>query len=184
MIGGRQYASRSESAVVVKPQNQSFPVISYAGICIKNLISFSFVMVALLISMKWSEGQSSSDLLAENLSIMLGQLVKNISIDTQDQEVFTVGLYRSCIYISRGLFTTTQVVRVQLKGCSDNEVFHLRFTRGYRGYDLSLREDWLVAMHSLSRLFQYLLSGDAKVGAIRTHGNFDTAQNYFGKFLE
>ena len=181
MIGGRQYASRSESAVVVKPQNQSFPVIPYAGICIKNLISFSFVMVALLISMKWSEGQSSSDLLAENLSIMLGQLVKNISIDTQDQEVFTVGLYRSCIYISRGLFTTTQVVRVQLKGCSDNEVFHLRFTRGY---DLSLREDWLVAMHSLSRLFQYLLSGDAKVGAIRTHGNFDTAQNYFGKFLE
>ena len=103
---------------------------------------------------------------------MLGQLVKNISIDTQDQEVFTVGLYRSCIYISRGLFTTTQVVRVQLKGCSDNEVFHLRFTRGY---DLSLREDWLKAMHGLSRLFRYLLSGDAKVGAIRKYGNCNTA---------
>lgn len=41
---------------------------------------------------KWSEGQTSSDFLAENLSIMLGQLAKNISIDTQDQEVFTVGV--------------------------------------------------------------------------------------------
>lgn len=129
-------------------------------------------MATLLMFMKWSEGQTSSDFLAENLSIMLGQLAKNASIDTQDQEIFIVGLYGSYIYISHGLFTTSQVFRVQTKGCSENEVFRLRFTRGY---DLSLREDWLKAMHGLSRLFRYLLSGDAKVGAIRKYGNCNTA---------
>lgn len=129
-------------------------------------------MATLLMFMKWSEGQTSSDFLAENLSIMLGQLAKNVSIDTQDQEIFIVGLYGSYIYISHGLFTTSQVFRVQTKGCSENEVFRSRFTRGY---DLSLREDWLKAMHGLSRLFRYLLSGDAKVGAIRKYGNCNTA---------
>lgn len=42
--------------------------------------------------MKWLEGQSSHDFLAESLSIMLGQLAANVSIDHQDQEVFTLGL--------------------------------------------------------------------------------------------
>lgn len=42
VIGGKQYASRSEGAVVVKPQNQSFPVISYVGVCIKQPISCYF----------------------------------------------------------------------------------------------------------------------------------------------
>ena len=130
-------------------------------------------MVALQISMKWSEGQTSSDFLAENLSIMLGQLAQNISIDTRNQEVFTVGLYGSCIYISHGMFTTSQVFRVTtVKGLLRERGLPLKFTRGY---DLSLREDCIEAMHSLSRLFRYLSSGDAKVGAIRTYGDFDTA---------
>lgn len=121
--------------------------------------------------MKWIEGQTSHDFLAENLSIMLGQLAANVSIDHQDQEVFTLGLYGSSIYISRGLFTTSQIAKVHSKGCSENEVFHLRFSRGY---NLSLRKDWLEAMHALSRLLRYLMSGNAKVGSIRTHMNPNT----------
>lgn len=128
-------------------------------------------MATILTSMKWLEGQTSHDFLAENQSIMLGQLAANVSTDHQDQEVFTLGLYGSCIYISRGLFTTTQMDRVHSKGCSENEVFHLKFSRGY---DLSLRKDWLEAMHALSRLLRYLMSGNAKVGAVRTHINSDT----------
>lgn len=123
-------------------------------------------MATILTSMKWLEGQTSHDFLAENLSIMLGQLAANVSIDHQDQEVFTLGLYGSSIYISRGLFTTTQMEQVHSKGCSENETFHLKFSRGY---DLSLRNDWLEAMHALSRLLRYLMSGNAKVGAIRTN---------------
>ena len=129
------------------------------------------LMATTLTSMKWIEGQTSHDFLAEDLSIMLGQLAANVSIDHQDQEVFTLGLYGSCIYISRGLFTTLQMDRVHSKGCSENEVFHLRFSRGY---NLSLRKDWLEAMHVLSRLLRYLMSGNAKVGSIRTHMNPNT----------
>ncbi|RAK83712.1 hypothetical protein BO79DRAFT_277545, partial [Aspergillus costaricaensis CBS 115574] len=150
VIGGKRYASRPEGAVVVKSQGRSVPIISYVG---------------------WLEGQTSHDFLAENLSIMLGQLAANISINHQDQEVFTLGLYGSCIYIPRGLFTTTQMRQVHSKGCSENETFHLRFSRGY---NLSLRKDWLEAMHALSRLFRYLMSGNAKVGAVRTHMNSNT----------
>ncbi|OJZ81909.1 hypothetical protein ASPFODRAFT_84841 [Aspergillus luchuensis CBS 106.47] len=151
VIGGKRYASRPEGAVVVKSQGLSVPIVSYVG---------------------WLEGQTSHDFLAENLSIMLGQLAANVSIDHQDQEVFTLGLYGSSIYVSRGLFTTTQMEQVQSKGCPENETFHLRFSRGY---NLSLRKDWLEAMHALSRVLRYLMSGNAKVGAIRTHvPNSDT----------
>ncbi|RAH56790.1 hypothetical protein BO85DRAFT_488964 [Aspergillus piperis CBS 112811] len=151
VIGGKRYASRPEGAVVVKSQGLSVPIVSYVG---------------------WLEGQTSQDFLAENLSIMLGQLAANVSIDHQDQEVFTLGLYGSSIYISRGLFTTTQMEQVHSKGCSENETFHLRFSRGY---NLSLHKDWLEAMHALSRLLRYLMSGNAKIGAIRTHvPNSDT----------
>ena len=98
------------------------------------------------------------------MSIMLGQLAANIRRRVQDQEVYVIGLYGRYVYLARGFFTANLISRVHARGCSEDEVFELKFTRGY---DLCLKEDWLAAMRVLTRLFRYLCSGSAKVGALQ-----------------
>ncbi|RWQ94138.1 hypothetical protein C8Q69DRAFT_508482 [Paecilomyces variotii] len=89
----------------------------------------------------WFEGQTWRQFLEETLSVMIGQLVGNIKI--QDKSSW-----------------------VHSKGCHSDEIFQLNFTRGY---DLCLKEDWLEATRALARLFRYLLSGNAKVGAVQAY---------------
>jgi hypothetical protein len=118
---------------------------------------------------QWFKGQTWSEFLMETLSVMLGQLTINIGAqradeDSQDQEVFVVGFHGFYFHVAHGFFTKTLVSRVHAKGCSENESFSLRFTQGY---NLWLKEDWLEATRALARLFRYLLSGRAKVGAIQ-----------------
>lgn len=79
-----------------------------------------------------------------------------------------VGFYGLHIHIARALFTTDAISRVHSKGCSEDEIFELGFTRGY---DLCMKEDWLEATRALTRLFRYLLNGNAKVGAMQAYLN-------------
>lgn len=104
--------------------------------------------------------------MAEVLSIMLGQVARNVNVYYKDQEVFIIGFYARCIYIARGVFTKGLISRVHLKGCSEDEEIELLFTRGY---NLSSREDWMEAIGALANMLRYLLSGDAKVGAVKTY---------------
>ncbi|PLB45045.1 hypothetical protein P170DRAFT_513119 [Aspergillus steynii IBT 23096] len=66
-IGGERYSAKAEGTITIRSQGHIVPVVSYVA--------------------------SSGGLLAENLSIMLGQLARNIALDPQDQEVFVIGLY-------------------------------------------------------------------------------------------
>ncbi|PYI06517.1 hypothetical protein BO78DRAFT_386883 [Aspergillus sclerotiicarbonarius CBS 121057] len=152
VIGGKRYASIPEGAVMVGPQERALPIVSYVG---------------------WFEGQTWKEFLAEVLSIMLGQLAANLGGRVQDQEIYVIGFYRRYIYLARGIFTTDLISRVHAQGCAENEAFELKFTRGY---DLYLKEDWLEAMRALTRLFRYLFSGNAKVGALQDelHGSADS----------
>ncbi|KAI9932719.1 hypothetical protein AWENTII_004958 [Aspergillus wentii] len=150
VIGGQKYAARPQGAVTVGPRTESLPIISFTG---------------------WFEGQTWGEFLAETLGVMIGQLVKNISVQSsstgfQDQEVFVIGFHGCQIHIARGYFTTDVISRVHSKGCSEKDVFELNFTQGY---NLCLKEDWLEALRALTRLFRYLHSGNAKVGAIQAY---------------
>ncbi|KAE8382749.1 hypothetical protein BDV26DRAFT_288307 [Aspergillus bertholletiae] len=129
---------------MVGPQEQRLPIVSFAG---------------------WYEGQTWSEFLADILSIMLGQLAKNLNRHSKDQEVFIIGFYGQCIYIARGYFTSDIISRAHLKGCKEDDAIEIQFTRGY---NLSLKKDWVDAVNALTRLLQYLFSGNAKVGAL-TH---------------
>ncbi|PYI09188.1 hypothetical protein BO78DRAFT_405152 [Aspergillus sclerotiicarbonarius CBS 121057] len=145
-IGGHRYSSSPDGAAIVGLPEARIPVISFVG---------------------WYEKETWTEFLGEIVSIMLGQLAKNIdSAGLQDQEVFAVGFYGRCIYIARGYFTSDLIARVHSKGCSDNETVNLDFTRGY---DLRLKDDWLEGTRGLTRLLRYILSGTARVGAIRSH---------------
>ncbi|PYI17530.1 hypothetical protein BO99DRAFT_434420 [Aspergillus violaceofuscus CBS 115571] len=64
-IGGKQYASRSESAVTARLQSQRIPIPSFTG---------------------WFPGQTWSEFVGEILAIMLGQLACNFRHEVQDQE--------------------------------------------------------------------------------------------------
>jgi hypothetical protein len=97
---------------------------------------------------------------------MLGQLAKHISVDSQDQEIFIIGFYGRCIYVARGLFRRDLISRVHQKGCTEDEAIEIQFTRGY---NLSLKEDWLEVINALARLLRYLLSGNAKMGALKAY---------------
>ncbi|KAJ9313861.1 hypothetical protein DTO271D3_5955 [Paecilomyces variotii] len=146
MIGRERYLTRPEGAVSVN--SPELPIISYTG---------------------WFEGQTWRQFLEETLSVMIGQLVGNIKIQDNhscDQEVFVVGFHGACVHIAHGLFTTDMISRVHSKGCQSDEIFQLNFTRGY---DLCFKEDWLEATRALARLFRYLLSGNAKVGAVQAY---------------
>ncbi|PGH20430.1 hypothetical protein AJ80_03576 [Polytolypa hystricis UAMH7299] len=104
--------------------------------------------------LRWWEGQTWKEFLTETVSVMLGQLAANLKVYDSlcDQRGF-------CGWLPRDV-----VSRVQMKGCSESEVFELKFTPGY---DLCLRQDWVEAVRVLSRLFRYLLSGNANVGGIQ-----------------
>ncbi|XRM40877.1 hypothetical protein ABZX51_004179 [Aspergillus tubingensis] len=144
MIGRQKYASMPLAHLTVGPRRE--PIISCPT---------------------WREGQPWDQFTAEVLSVMLGQLADNIRIRgqrLQDQEVFVVGFYGPHIYIARGYFPVETIKRVHAKGCSDDEHLELKFTRGY---DPCRKDDWLEAIRALSRLFRYLMSGSAKVGAIQ-----------------
>ncbi|KAH8425241.1 uncharacterized protein LDX57_002997 [Aspergillus melleus] len=146
-IGGKQYASRAEGAASVGQPAQRLPILCFTG---------------------WFEEQSWSELM-ETVSIMLGQLTKNLSVQRsgegiQDQEVFVVGFHGFHFHIARAWFTKSQISRVHAKGCSENEILNLEFTRGY---NLCLKQDWLEATHALARLLRYLLSGRARVNAVQ-----------------
>ncbi|KAK1148653.1 hypothetical protein N8T08_008538 [Aspergillus melleus] len=150
VMGGKKFASKSEGAATVKLQEGHIPIVSFTG---------------------WYEGQTWDQFLVETLSIMLGQLAKNIALHhvhagPHDQEVFVVGFHGRYVHIAHGLFLADTIMRVHSEGCSTDEVFALKFTRGY---DLTLKEDWLEAMRALARLFRYLFSGNAKVGAIQAY---------------
>ncbi|KAK6829264.1 hypothetical protein RU639_003207 [Aspergillus parasiticus] len=150
IIGGKRFASKSEGAATVRLQEGLVPIISYTG---------------------WFEGMTWDQFLMETLSIMLGQLAKNTSIQTgnigvQDQEVYVVGLYGRYIHVACGLFPADTIARVHSQGCSKDEVFDLKFTRGY---DLCLKKDWLEATHALTRLYRYLLSGNTKASAVQAY---------------
>ncbi|PLB48046.1 hypothetical protein P170DRAFT_204622 [Aspergillus steynii IBT 23096] len=150
VMGGKRFASKSEGAATVKLQEGHVPILSFTG---------------------WYEGQTWDQFLAETLSIMLGQLAKNITLHSghagpQDQEVFVVGFHGRYVHIAHGLFLADTIMRVHSEGCTADEVFALKFSRGY---DLCLKEDWLEAMRALARLFRYLFSGNAKVGAIQAY---------------
>lgn len=77
-----------------------------------------------------------------------------------------IGFHGLYIHIAHGTFTADLISRVHLNGCSENESFKVNFTRGY---NLFLEGDWLEAMHALTRLFRYLLSGNAQVNAVRAY---------------
>ncbi|KJK65249.1 hypothetical protein P875_00010470 [Aspergillus parasiticus SU-1] len=152
VIGRRQYAAKAEGAVTVGPRTEHLPIISYTG---------------------WYERQTWNEFLGETLSVMLGQLAQNMTVRTgkagvQDQEVFVVGFHGSHIHIARTFLAADLVARVHPRGCSNDEVIELQFTRGY---DLSLKKDWLEATGALARLFRYLLSGRAKVAAVEGYLN-------------
>ncbi|KAI9930117.1 hypothetical protein ASPWEDRAFT_179481 [Aspergillus wentii DTO 134E9] len=140
---------------MVGPLEQPVPIISYAG---------------------WFEGQTWGEFVGDILSIMLGQLAKNIKMGIQDQEVFVMGFHGIYLYIARGFFTADVISRVHLKGLPENEDFDLKFTHGY---NLSLKDDWAAAMHAFSRLFRYLLNGRAEVGALQV--NLHRNADYTGK---
>ncbi|PLB55418.1 hypothetical protein P170DRAFT_443215 [Aspergillus steynii IBT 23096] len=143
VIGSKRYSAQSEGAAVVG-SHPGTPIISYAG---------------------WFEGQSWNNFLAETLNIMLGQLAANLSVPFQDQDAFVVGYYGSCVFVARGSFSGDMISRVHSNGCSEEDVFQLKFTRGY---DLSSKDDWNDAMRALTRLFRYLLSGNARIDSLRT----------------
>ncbi|RAQ80830.1 hypothetical protein COH21_001190 [Aspergillus flavus] len=152
VIGRRQYATKPEGAVTVGPRTEHLPIISYTG---------------------WYERQTWNEFLGETLSVMLGQLAQNMTVRTgkagvQDQEVFVVGFHGPQFHIARTLFAADLVARVHPRGCSNNEVIELQFTRGY---DLSLKKDWLEATRALARLFRYLLCGRAKVAPVQGYLN-------------
>ncbi|KAE8348158.1 hypothetical protein BDV28DRAFT_161598 [Aspergillus coremiiformis] len=152
VIGGERYAATPDGAAMIDPQEQRLPIISFVG---------------------WYEGQTWNEFLAEILSIMLGQLAKNYNADSQDQEVFIIGFYGRCIYIARGYFTSDLISQAHLKGCKD-ETIEIQFTRGY---NLSLKKDWLEAITTLARLLQYLLSGNAKISALKTYLHMSASSN-------
>ncbi|KAE8334235.1 hypothetical protein BDV24DRAFT_146198 [Aspergillus arachidicola] len=139
VIGGKRYASRPDGAAMVGPQERRLPILSFAG---------------------WYEGQTWGEFLAEILSIMLGQLARNRNVDSRDQEAFIIGFHGRYVYIARGYFTSELISRAHLKGCTEDETIKIQFTRGY---DLSLKEDWLEAMNALARLLRYLLSENAEM---------------------
>ncbi|KAB8226235.1 hypothetical protein BDV33DRAFT_187008 [Aspergillus novoparasiticus] len=139
-----------QGAAIMRLQEGLVPIISYTG---------------------WFEGMTWDKFPMETLSIMLGQLAKNTSIRTgnlvvQDQEVYMVGFYGRYIHIARGLFPADTIARVHSQGCSKDEAFDLKFTRGY---DLCLKKDWLEATHALTRLYRYLRSGNTKASAVQAY---------------
>ncbi|PLN84929.1 hypothetical protein BDW42DRAFT_161934 [Aspergillus taichungensis] len=145
VIGGDKYYSRPDGTATFGPPEKRVPILSFAG---------------------WYEGQTWKEFLTEILSIMLGQVARNVNVCYEDQEVFIIGFYERCIYIARGFFTKDLISRVHLKGCSEDETIELLLTRGY---NLSLREEWMEAVGVLANLLRYLLSGNAKVGALQAH---------------
>ena len=132
------------------------PVISCPAVW-TSCASVSF----LILTRSGGDGQSWKEFLAETLSGMLGHLAANLKSCNGlcDQEVFVVGFHGEHFHIARGYFKSDVISRVYRKGCSEFEEFELKFTRGY---DLRLRQDWVEAVQVLSRLFRYLLSGNAK----------------------
>lgn len=99
---------------------------------------------------------------------MLGQLAKNLDVrhggsNIGDQEIYVIGFHGCEFYIARGFFKADVISRVHTKGCSEDEVIQLNFSRGYKPF---LKEDWLEATRGLTRLFRYILSGNAKIGAM------------------
>ncbi|RAK99516.1 uncharacterized protein BO80DRAFT_359147 [Aspergillus ibericus CBS 121593] len=154
VIGGKRFASKTAGAATVMLKDSFIPIISFTG---------------------WFEGQTWDQFLMETLSIMLGHLARNLprSGELQDQEVYTVGFHGSYLHIGHGLFPADTIKRVHIKGFSSEEVFDMRFSRSYNLY---LKKDWLEAMRALSRLFRYLLSGEAKVSVIQAYrrGENDT----------
>ncbi|KNG88944.1 hypothetical protein ANOM_002205 [Aspergillus nomiae NRRL 13137] len=152
VIGRKQYATKPEGAVTVGPKDENLPIISYTG---------------------WYARQTWNEFLGETLSVMLGQLAQNMTVRTgkpgvQDQEVFVVGFHGPFVHIARAFFAADLVARVHPRGCSNDEVLELKFTRDY---DLSLKKDWLEATRALARLFRYLLSGRAKVASVQGYLN-------------
>ncbi|KAK2813302.1 hypothetical protein FQN50_000617 [Emmonsiellopsis sp. PD_5] len=145
VIGGKKFASRYQGAVTVGPPNLGVPIITYPA---------------------WWEGQTWKEFLAETVSVMLGQLASNLKVCNSlcDQEVFVAGFHGEFFHVARGFFRSDVISRVQKKGCSESDVFELKFTRGY---DLCLKQDWVEAVRVLSRLFRYLLSGNANVGGMQ-----------------
>lgn len=93
---------------------------------------------------------------------MMGQLAKNIRIDSQDQEAFVIGFYCRRFYIAHGYFRKDLISQVHSKGCTADETIEIQFTRGY---NLSLREDWFEVVVALATLLRYIVSGNAKIGA-------------------
>ncbi|PYH95659.1 hypothetical protein BO71DRAFT_428764 [Aspergillus ellipticus CBS 707.79] len=87
------------------------------GVC-RGFRSSGYVMISLLIvtvltnPVEWFEGQTWNESLADILSIMIGQLVQNISVGFQDQEVYVVGLHGPYVHVAldrqgslRGMFS-------------------------------------------------------------------------------
>ncbi|PGH13514.1 hypothetical protein AJ79_03645 [Helicocarpus griseus UAMH5409] len=146
VIGGKRYGTRPEDAVTVGLNR--LPIISYTP---------------------WFYDQTWSEFLEQTVSIMLGQLALDMSVDSgstgsRDQEVFVVGFHGSYFHIGHALFTADVISRVHSRGCSQDEVVGLEFTHGY---NLCLKKDWLEAMRALVRLFRYIVSGDSKIGVIQ-----------------
>lgn len=84
----------------------------------------------------------------------------------EDQEVYVFGFHGYGFHIARASSKPIFISRVHTKGCSEDEVFELKFSRGY---NLCSKEDWLEATRAVARLFRNLLSGHAKVGAMRAY---------------
>ncbi|KAF7592742.1 hypothetical protein BBP40_012500 [Aspergillus hancockii] len=150
LIGGSQYGTRAEGAISISTADKFLPIISFTG---------------------WYEGQTWNEFLVDTLSVMLGQLAKNIKARIgrarlQDQEVFVVGFHGYQVHIARGYFSAATIARIHSKGCSEDEVVELQFSRGY---DLCYKGDWVEATRVLARLFRYLLSGGSKVGAMHAY---------------
>ncbi|KAL1852565.1 hypothetical protein Plec18170_005696 [Paecilomyces lecythidis] len=150
MIAGERYAASPEGMVAVMVNSEKVPIISYAA---------------------WFEGETWKEFLEDTLSVMLGQLAKNVKFRNghtgfQDQEVFVLGFHGLGFHIVRGFFTADVISRVQVNGCSVDDAFELRFTRSY---NLLFKQDWLEATRALTRLLRYLQSGESKVGAMQAY---------------
>lgn len=93
---------------------------------------------------------------------MLGQIAQSVDIQPLDQdcEVFVAGFAGRQFYIARGYFTAGLISRVQAEGSSRDENIEIHFSRGY---DLTMKYDWLEAVGMLAGLYRYLIERGLKI---------------------
>ncbi|KAI9731412.1 MAG: hypothetical protein M1834_005318 [Cirrosporium novae-zelandiae] len=138
-LGDTQFVGFSNGYVHLQPQisEQPSPVLS----CLTHL-----------------PHQSWPTFITTTISAMLSQL----SLPLTNREVFIIGFHAFDFYIARGFFSEQTRIETYVHGCHGKK-FRVQFSRGW---NLLRRDDWEEACKALVGLLRYLLSGEAKVGAV------------------